>query len=128
MPALSNIIRLVLIALLVVTPWFFGGVLATTQWGLMLAVAVLLALDVASRFSGEDRPSMVPTAWLPALAGILLGIVQLIPWSPELAAYVAPQTLAWQIEMTNDWPDQELGAASVNQQVRRTVYAVATRE
>ena len=48
MPALSNIIRLVLIALLVVTPWFFGGVLATTQWGLMLVVAVLLALDVAS--------------------------------------------------------------------------------
>jgi hypothetical protein len=92
-------IRIALLGLLVVTPWFFGGVWARVQWVVMLALAILLALDLISRFGDEDRPNLVPTAWLPAWFGIALGLVQLIPLSPRYAAWFAPGKLICSYEL-----------------------------
>ncbi len=147
MHVLANIIRLALLALLFVTPWLFGGVWARVQWVLMLVAAVLLAFDLVTRFGEDDRPNLVPSAWLPLLAGIMLGLFQLIPWSPGLAPLMASGAVAWRGELLGDpntTPRPEANLSSDEQEnspdavaaeatkvkgpVRRTLYTVVTRE
>ena len=134
MHLLTNAIRFSLLTLLVVTPWFFGGVWARVQWVLMLCVAMLLAIDLVARFGDEDRPNLIPTAWLPVLAGVALGLFQLIPWPSPLAKVMAPATAEMRAEFAGtpiaaDAATEIPRAASARTQpLRRTVYAVATRE
>ncbi len=134
MHRLAHIIRLTLLALLLLTPWFFGGVWARVQWVLMLVAAILLAVDLVTRFGDDDRPNLVPAAWLPVLAGILLGLFQLVPWSPSLAQIFAPGAVQWRAELTgipvvnSDGIADATNLASGGDRVRRTMYAVATRE
>ena len=138
MHGLANIIRLTLLALLLLTPWLFGGVWARVQWVLMLIIAVLLAVDLLTRFGDDDRPNLLPTAWLPVLAGLLLGLFQLVPWPPAVAQVLAPATVQWRAELTDAQPatglaetssaDTRNPGPSSDSRVRRTIYAAATRE
>jgi hypothetical protein len=132
MHRLANIIRLTLLALLLVTPWLFGGVWARVQWILMLVGAMLLAADLVTRFDEDDRPNLIPAAWLPVLAGVVLGLFQLVPWPPALAQVLAPSTVQWRAEFAAAEPAErsaaETPAARGTGRVTRSVYAVATRE
>ena len=96
MNSLVNTIRITLLIALVITPWFFGGVWADVQWILLLATAILLGLELVVRFRPSNRPQFMPTAWLPLLLGILLGVMQLIPWTPSLAHWFAGESLDYQ--------------------------------
>lgn len=111
---LPKLIRVVLLALLVITPWFFGGVWARVQWVVMLIAAILLAIDLVTRFSDDDRPHLVPAAWLPPLFGILLGLFHLIPWPASWAETMAPATVAWRAELIENEP--HAGAALTDQE------------
>jgi tetratricopeptide (TPR) repeat protein len=131
----ANIIRLTLLAVLLITPWVFGGVWARVQWILMLVLALLLAADLVGRFGDEDRPNLVPTAWLPVLAGLLLGLFQLIPWPPAVVDMMAPTTARWRTELVGDSEPAgrtESSASAVEvtggKWVRRSVYPAATRQ
>ena len=146
MKTLPHIIRLSLLLLVVATPWLFGGVWARVQWVLMLALAVLLAVDVIARFGDEDRPNLLPTAWLPLLAGILLGVFQLVPLSPGIANWLSPASLNWRTEflapgsgtsnpVNSDQPAERADSSDIAAKsplaitsAPRTLYAVATRE
>jgi tetratricopeptide (TPR) repeat protein len=135
MRLLADIVRLTLLAVLLITPWLFGGVWARVQWILMLVLAVLLAVDLMGRFGDDDRPNLVPTAWLPVLAGLLLGLFQLVPWPAALAGVTAPTTARWRMELIGDGPATaaaEAGATAVSstahRPVRRSIYPAATRE
>ncbi len=100
-----NTIRVMLLAILVATPWFFGGVWARIQWVLMLLAGVLLALDLVDRFGDQRRPHPMPTLWLPLLAGIGLGLFQLVPLSPGVASWLAAGTLEWRHALLADRPE-----------------------
>ena len=78
--------QFLILACLLVLPWFFGGVLAQHWcWVFPLAaLAVLLDFFV--------RPRRVMTwrnSW-PIWCGVLLGLLQLVRWSPAVADVVAP--------------------------------------
>jgi O-antigen ligase/tetratricopeptide (TPR) repeat protein len=131
----ANIIRVTLLAVLLITPWWFGGVWARVQWVLMLVLAGLLAADLVGRFGEDDRPNLVPTAWLPVLAGLLLGLFQLVPWPTAMANVAAPTTVRWRADLATDpRPDGTAAPASAAAEdggrgaVRRSVYPPATRE
>ena len=94
MKLLSVIIRVTLIAMVVLTPWMFGGVWARTQWALLLITSVLLAADLLSRFGKYDQTSWMPTSWLPLLFGIAIGVAQLVPMSTSWANMLAPESSA----------------------------------
>ena len=113
MQILTQTVRWSIVLLLVVTPWFFGGVWASVQWVLMFVGAVLLALDLVTRFGDDDRPNLVPSAWLPVLLGIALGLFQLVPWSPPLAETLAPASLEWRRELTSLQSSHDNSSASV---------------
>ena len=137
MNALANTIRVTLLIVLLITPWLFGGVWASVQWVLMLVLAVLLALELVSRFGDANRPNVIPTVWLPLLAGIALGAFQLIPWTPSLADWFAAESRQWRQEFTapvssstddgQAATDSETATASVTS-ITRSLYSVATRE
>ena len=125
--------------ILVVTPWFFGGVWARVQWVLILLVGLLLAMDLVERFGDHDRPNVIPTLWIPLLAGILLGLFQLVPLSPGMASWLAPATARWRSELTSspiggrgagrrDRVGRESGRAVRQPRMPRSLYALATRE
>ena len=65
-------------------------------------------LDLVERFGDQDRPNLIPTLWLPLLAGITLGLFQLTPLTPGLADWLASGTVRWRSELVNDEP--ELGS------------------
>ena len=140
----TNTIRVALLTLLVGTPWLFGGVWARIQWVLMLLAGVLLALDLVDRFGDQERPSWLPLLWWPLLAGIGLGLFQLLPMSPSVASWFAPATLQWRQSLladvpqthadgsgapTGPWPTSTHLLGVRNQgRMARSVYATATRE
>ena len=137
MNLLIHIIRVSLLAILVATPWWFGGVWARVQWVLMLLVGVLLAMDLVERFGDPDRPNVIPTLWLPLLAGIGLGLFQLTPLPPGLADWLAPGTVRWRAELlepptatTAEGPEPEVASQPAHplSWTTRSLYALATRE
>ena len=99
---MSVLIRNLLLVLLFAAPWFFGGVWASVQWGMLLLVAILLATDLASRFSADERPGLLPIGWLPPLAGMALGLAQLIPFSADSVQKWAPTAAEWRQDLTSE--------------------------
>ena len=129
----AQTIRLVLIGLLVIAPWFFGAVWAQVQWILMLVVGLLMSLELVTRFGQDDRPNLIPASWLPLLAGLVLGLIQLVNWPGGLAETMAPRTLQLRAELTSsngesDVPVSQMGNAIGVTQRTRSVYPLATRE
>ena len=140
----TDTIRVGLLTLLVGTPWLFGGVWARIQWVLMLLAGVLLALDVAERFGNQERPGRLPLLWWPLLAGIGLGLFQLIPLSPGVANWLAPVTLQWRQSLLADVAQAHSDGSGAltgpsptstpllgvrdKGRMARSVYATATRE
>ena len=129
MNSLANTIRITLLIALVITPWFFGGVWADVQWLLLLAVAILLGLELVVRYRPSNRPSFMPTAWLPLLLGILLGVLQLIPWTPSLGKWFAGESVEYQREFASPpVGDMQTEESVLPSHISRTLYAAATRE
>jgi tetratricopeptide (TPR) repeat protein len=134
MKSVSVIIRVTLIAMIVITPWFFGGVWAITQWILLSLATVLLAADLLTRFGRYDLASWIPTTWLPLLLGIGLGVFQLVPCSPQLARRVAPYSYQLRHELTSPAVRGQADAGSRAHQgglavtQTRSIYPAATRE
>ena len=129
MNSLANTIRITLLIALVITPWFFGGVWADVQWLLLLAVAILLGLELVVRYRPSNRPPFMPTAWLPLLLGILLGVLQLIPWTPSLGKWFAGESVEYQREFASTpVGDMQAEESVLPSHISRTLYAAATRE
>ena len=136
MNVLANLIRTSLLLVLFVTPWFFGGVWASVQWVLLLILAILLSLELVGRFGDEKRPGLIPTAWMPLIIGIALGIFQLIPWTPSLANRFAAESQQWQQEFTEPVPSsttlqlttKRATDTTLKRVTTRSLYTVATRE
>lgn len=130
---LAQLVRIVLIGLLVIAPWFFGAVWAQVQWVIMLVVGLLMALELVSRFGDDDRPNLIPAAWVPILGGLVLGLVQLVNWPSGFAETMAPRTLQLRAELTTDDGTSEVAVAEMGKAIgvtqrTRSVYPLATRE
>ena len=130
MKLLSVIIRVSLIIAVVLTPWFFGGVWAITQWALLLIASILLAADLAVRFSHYDQSSWIPTAWIPLFLGVMLGIAQLIPLSPTLANVLAPSMSKLRSELSSPANGENNSHTEIHgpEKVTRSLYPAGTRE
>ena len=127
-------ITFVLIATLVITPWFFGGVWSSVQSVLLFVAAGLLVLDA---LRGAPR-SCLPTAFWPLVLGIALGLFQLVPLGPKFAPKLAPGATQWRSDaaytiLPSD--DQAKAAESPSSRsafsasgTSRSLYPPATRE
>ncbi len=89
LPGASPPALIVLVALAILSPWFFGSVhpLAVRILSGVSLSATLLAVVAAARRGGLALPA-VPL-W-PALALLAVGLIQLVPLPPALHAILAP--------------------------------------
>lgn len=119
-----------LLAMLVTTPWFFGGVWNRTQSILLGVCGVLLLVDVALTFrTNRRRTPFIPAAFYPLIGGILLGLLQLWPLNADGANKFSPGAVQWRAAA--DYPE---ATTAQDSQIRpshsrpRTLYAPTTRE
>ena len=82
--------RLLLIGLVTVTPWLFGGVQARIQVWLYVGVLVALVCWLIKEFTARDRRAALPVAIVPLIGAVGLGAFQLVPLGEETAALLSP--------------------------------------
>jgi len=83
----------VLAGLIVLSPWFFGGVHARVQFWMLAGISVALALGLATMLAGRSSGLVIPTASVVFMGGLSLGAVQLIPLPPGVADRLPPSVL-----------------------------------
>ena len=82
--------QLILLGVLAVGPWLFGGVYAATQAWFAVAIVAALGCLLLSRLRRRAPRLAVPAALLPLVFGLALGAAQLIPLDPSAAAFLSP--------------------------------------
>jgi tetratricopeptide (TPR) repeat protein len=82
--------QLILLGVLAVGPWLFGGVRAETQAWFAAAVLAALGCVLVSRLRRGAPRVALPAAVLPLVIGLALGAAQLIPLDPGTAAFLSP--------------------------------------
>jgi O-antigen ligase len=92
-----KLVRLVILAALVLSPWFFGGIEARSQAALMLCGGLALAAWLFLAPRQEDHP--LPLAVLPLLAAVCLAAIQLAPLPASLVEFVSPGTAELRSEL-----------------------------
>ncbi len=117
-PLFDQALRVAVMAMAAIAPWFFGGVEARTQAVLMLCGALVVA---GWLFLGSRKEDPLPLAAAPLIAALLLALVQLTPLAADLVAMISPGGGKLWRELT----DVEAEAASVTATV--SLYPASTR-
>jgi O-antigen ligase len=93
-------LSVVLLLILVVTPWCYGGVDESTQFWIALGLAVL---GVASLVLPKSKvPHRLIIATIPLGLAFAWGLFQLIPWPRFVANFVSPRTVELRLELDVD--------------------------
>ena len=82
--------RFLLLLVIVLTPWLFGGVQAVVQLGICGIVLAALVCWLIALYTGGQTRIFVPIASIPLLCGIIFGLMQLIPLKPSVLRQLAP--------------------------------------
>ena len=91
---LSVLARAAVLIPLMVLPWLFGGVHASSQLLLITGVSLALVCWLVGRGSQFISPTF---CLIPLLLAVALGAAQLIPANPRILAHVSPRSLDfWQ--------------------------------
>lgn len=83
--------RWLILAMLLVAPWMIGGLASWAQFGLSVAAVVAATLWFMELAITRPKRIIMPLSVLPILLGVGLGVLQIVPWSPELKERVAAQ-------------------------------------
>ncbi len=102
------IAQLLLILVLVVSPWLFGGVHGEAQAWFSAAVLAALVCQLVGRFSAGSARRALPVAILPLIAGLGLGAFQLLPLDSRAAALLSPTG----VELRSDLEARDTAAGS----------------
>jgi hypothetical protein len=134
--------RLLIVLVLVLSPWLFGGVHESTQVWLFCGVLLALACAVPAMLL-SDRPSKIPLALIVLLLAVAWGFLQLVPLpktvasllspgAPELRAQLLPVADSADAELTREfslpldaWQPLSLRPAATRQDLTLLVVAVA---
>ena len=84
MRAATVFVRLVLVVLATVTPWFYGGVQAGVRVWLMAAVVFALACALVEQWRRttvlkRSDNAVVPLTMIPLVGALCLGVLHLVP-------------------------------------------------
>ncbi len=83
--------RYILIAVVLVTPWLFGGVESRVQFWLVVGVVLAFACWLAPRLSSGSTAGALPLAMIPLLLAIGLGCLQLVPLGEGAQTLLSPK-------------------------------------
>jgi O-antigen ligase/tetratricopeptide (TPR) repeat protein len=123
--------EVVVLAIVVLTPWAFGGVDPIFELTLAAGVALLLALWAALAIaSGRLTIVRCPVTFILALI-FVVGLLQLLPLPPSLVAWISPGTANLRAELYPTQPEQLTvteAAASAPAWPTISIYPHATRQ
>jgi O-antigen ligase/tetratricopeptide (TPR) repeat protein len=94
--------QFIVLGLLVITPWFFGGVEATTQVWLYGASIVALVCSLVIVFLDRQSSLRLPIAFIPLVLAVLLGVFQLIPLERSWQSRLTPAAVSSQDALRGD--------------------------
>ncbi|NLY02889.1 MAG: hypothetical protein GXY83_43110 [Rhodopirellula sp.] len=92
--------RMVMLAAVAASPWWFGGVQPSFQVWLFAAVGVALLCVIVEKI-GTAGAFRVPSAATPLIGALVLGGVQLLPMPAATLRIVAPHTAALRNDLTS---------------------------
>ena len=123
----------VLVGLVVVTPWLFGGVDPVVQIWLFVGVIVALACWLLSRIADRSLGSVLPVAVVPLICALCLGLFQLVPLGAETRALFSPSGAELRSALLGDDPtaegslEENLGVAAAPERQPLSLYPASTR-
>lgn len=123
----------VLLGLVTLTPWWFGGVQASVQVWLFVAVSVALACWLLGQFTARAARTALPVAVIPLVGAIGLGVFQLVPLGGDTAAFLSPAGAGLRNALlpTETSPDasvaRKLGIAATAERRPLSLYPASTR-
>jgi len=82
--------QFVLLGVVLVTPWLFGGVLASTQAWLFVGAIVALGCWFAAALRERSSRFALPVAIVPLICAIALGVFQLVPLPRNVDTLLSP--------------------------------------
>jgi O-antigen ligase/tetratricopeptide (TPR) repeat protein len=82
--------QLLVLVMIAVTPWFFGGVHPFVQVWMFVGMAGVVVCCTIDQVAAIRKQVQIPLAVLPLLGGLVLGTLQLVPLSPRLLEIVSP--------------------------------------
>jgi O-antigen ligase/tetratricopeptide (TPR) repeat protein len=122
--AMMVAMRVILVALVLITPWTFGGVQLRNQPWLFLAVGGAVAV-AGVRFLLTPAAGL-PWATVPLVVAALIGGLQLVPLTPATLRRVSPAAARLRAELTPGATD-EAAARTASRGVPLTLFPAATR-
>ena len=136
----ESVLAIALLVIVLGSAWFFGAVNAQVQSIIAFCLAGLLLLNVLlqARYQLVTRFADCPRLVWVLLAGLLIGMFQLVPLSTELVRSLAPGATAWRADQATR-PGNDAGGsgrsmpADVGTSIfpfpqTRTIYAPNTRK
>jgi len=130
---LSLAAQVILIGLVTITPWLFGGVDPVVQVWLFVAVIVALACWLVSRVADRALGSVLPVAVVPLIGALGLGVFQLIPLGEKTRAFFSPTGAELRRELLPTDPEAEgsleekLGVSPAVERQPLSLYPASTR-
>lgn len=124
---------LVLIGLVTVTPWLFGGVLAATQVWLFVGVVIALVCWLVRLLADRSLNEALPFALVPLFCAIGLGVFQLVPLGSKVSVFLSPggTELRSALESRESSSDAamaaNLGVAAMAERQPLSLYPASTR-
>lgn len=127
----SNFERVLLAAValfLIVPAWLFGGVLASTQFWLLIAGIGILLLSLMGSLLGPmwRQAKGVPWIALPVVIGMVLGCLQLMPLPAATHQACSPTGFEWWTQLDSDSSIDE-GVSTEHESRPLTMYPASTR-
>lgn len=81
--------RIVVLAMLTISPWLLGSLAGWAQFGLAMGAIVALGLWFLELALTRPKSPVLPLSVLPLLLGVFLGVTQLWPLSSDIKARLA---------------------------------------
>lgn len=125
----ERLAQIILIILVIALPWWFGGVHAEVQAICFLVMSVPLIIWCIDLFRGGKNQVALPLVILIPLAGMALGILQIVPLSTDLVRKISPNTIKTQEALSSGTAG--IGDTSVQDSDGKTMislYPEATRQ
>jgi len=125
--------QLLLISLVVVTPWLFGGVGASVQVWLLVVLLGALGCWLIKQTGDRSAGTVLPVVVVVLICAIGLGVFQLVPLEGKTHAFLSPKAAELRSALLAGEPSADasvaksLGVAAAHQRQPLSLYPASTR-
>ena len=95
-------------ATILAAPWCLGGVYVSTQYLLGIGITLALAFALIAEILGASNRWKAPLIIWPIVAGLLVGVVQLMPMQEDTLASISQYASEWNAKLLAEDTDEDV--------------------